>query len=427
MNFVHLPHELKESIVQDLAESTLASLCLVSKSISSLVLPLLYRKIWFRVVKWKSIEDWVIEAGVNGLALGDAHSICIKIASSLNAAVKLEQEKKRLQTAFSNSLEHHRDLQLLITELKVEICREWEGEEQARELVKLLTSIRNLEKLSIWTMEPKGIGAESSNSIFHHVPSFITSLDLSSFPVPASPLLKLLLRLPLLESLSLASDGGAGTFVLSPADPSPHLPQLKQVSLLSLFCSEPLLSRILSNNRSLSRLAIDFPALKAVKYQDISSLLHLTIKGVMNTKYDCSRDDFFARDLISILRNCQSLESFEFVTEDSKYLKVATRQVTKPQILRHLPLTVRRIHLASAIFGAESILEFMESRPQSNLRLVELSRFGPGGCTFDPMSSVSEQIWEEIGQDGFGLDGEARIEELGKKSNISVRWISEKD
>ncbi|GAA5964538.1 hypothetical protein JCM3765_005226 [Sporobolomyces pararoseus] len=272
-------------------------------------------------------------------------------------------------------------------------------------------------------MESKGIGADSINSLFHHVPSFVTSLDFSSFPVPASPLLKLLVRLPLLESLSLASDGEGRTFFPSPNDPTPRLPHLKRLSLLFPFCSEPLLTRLLSYNHSLSRLTIDFPALRAVKKQHLSSLLHLSIEGVMYSMYDCSRNDL-APDLMPILRNCQSLESFGFITEDIRDFKVGWGKVEKPPILQHLPLTVQRV-TSSAIFEAQSILEFMTTRC-SSLRRVELSRFVPGGCTFDPSRPVRRGVWEEIGADEFDIDGEDRIEELGKDLEISVRWLAER-
>jgi len=402
MCFTTLPPELQEDIIIDLEKPDLYSLCLVSKSLLHLALPLLYRSIELHLDSWQRAQEDV--ARDMRLYLGrEKDPVAV-----MNKAKAGFEGRERRQNKLIETLEAHQDRKKLIHEVNLDFDVSVEGNTGAGQLGHLLSSCPNLQVVSIDSAYDKATGS----FLIRHIPTSVRSLHLGSSKLPATFVLPLLNKLSLLETLSLANS----TDGLSPLDhdqPLPHLDHLRSLSLSHPFRGRSFFSAITSSSNSLSSLVIDFIGVQALVRERLSNLTRLSIRGGTRTSHGRSTgySENLAFDLVEIFKNCQSLQYLEIRATDFYVQREPMKHSEAFKMLHHLPTTLRALALEAVNFSGDYLSDYFQS-PQNRLLRLDCSRL-----------LREEDRSDASGTTSYDEGSEDRMEEICEAVNIHLKWI----
>ena len=196
MCFTTLPPELQEEIIIDLEKPDLYSLCLVSKSLLHLARPLLYRSVELHPDSWqRAQEDVARDMWMSCDGEEDAVEFMDKAKADFEGR---EYHRNKLIKTF----EAHQDWKKFVQKVTIDFNVSAEGSSQASQLGRLLSSCPNLRTLAINSAYHNATGS----FLLQHTPPSLRSLDFEYSQLPAEFILRLLNKLPLVETLSLADD-----------------------------------------------------------------------------------------------------------------------------------------------------------------------------------------------------------------------------
>jgi len=359
MSFTTLPPELQDDVMNPLPKSDLLSLCLVSKSFLHLARPLLYRSIEIHLDSWDKVEyDRVREMYMTPIPEENPIGVIKEMQAHF-------EERECRQNKLIQTLEAHQDWKDSVQQISLSLNAPVEDTNQATQTRRLLSSCRNLQSLSINSAHDEATGS----FFLQHIPPSLTTLDFEHSQLPAPFVLRLLDKLPLLETLSLANDQTEGLFPLGPDHVNPRLSHLRSLTLSHPFRSRSFFSVITSSTNSLSTLVVDFIAVQALVPERLSTITSLSILGELyplNLRYgDYSQN--LVSNLAGVFNGCHSL----------RYLKIASMNMMGgssqvgnsefAQVLPHLPKHLETLVLSSIDFGGDHVADFL-STPHRHLR-----------------------------------------------------------
>lgn len=405
MSFSRLPPELQEAIIINLIEETLASLCLVSRSMLALARPFLYREVGLAIFPdevlaelRRTYEGMVSDDGERGEEEGERDEEEGDYGGITNPARLQHLRRIQVYKTFEARPEWGVYVRQVILQLGPEV-------EEARSF-RILASFSTLQSLSIiGTAAPSA--PRTLESLIDTCPRTVTVLEITHSGLPSSAVFPLIAQLPLLEHLGL---GPGGTFDFSASDlsflsPPSILNRLHTFSLLGSLPSREIFAAIANASPSLTRLKLDFHSVQALDHTHLSNITHLSVMSSATS----TRSRELSVGIKSVLQSCTSLTSFELLDTEPFINDRAIKRLESGRILQHLPDSLRQLTLISIIFTQSYLVDFLST---SNIPLRSLD-----------LSPLPEHVWlSDIRV--YTADTRRKIDEVCARRNIRVRGMT---
>ncbi|GAA5904468.1 uncharacterized protein JCM6883_006501 [Sporobolomyces salmoneus] len=401
MSFTLLPYDDQEQILLASDETTLAALCLVSKSTLELAKPFLYRSVEIHVGYWDMSRDLTLEF--------------LSLAGEVAKVVEGDRSDKEKEEAhnlivMARRIRLHETLKLNsdISALVQQVTLFFDGADaENREVARhLWSTFPNLRQLSISGRNWSGL----DRCLIETCPHDLTSIDLHDVLVPKNHILDLLKHLPLLEYLRLPSQ------IIHSSLPTeaPVLEKLRSIKLGYALDDANFFALLTKFTPSLSSLELDFLSVQALITSHLSTLRYLSICGELHPP-SANEDPLSPECLAKVFAGCTSLEKLEMANRASLGFNMSSLAIIpefeKIQILHKLPPSLTVLSLPSMSFSSSYLLDFVTSSSAS-LRCLNISRFIEGG--------KSESIF---GTTLFNTAAEDKMETMCSERGIGLSWV----
>lgn len=396
MGFSTLPPELIHDIFVHVDIEDVPSLCLVSRIFRSEATPMLFEGVVVHAADSELRSWWGM---LGGLAAGQWAAGTLNTKEIDKIVADHDRQQTRFFDAVANRPEMAKYVRGLLLYLYLSDPADPEDEVVAR-TVAFLPSAVNLRQLTIansWRWDDPD--EQQMQFILRHVPSSVTSLDLTECRLIPETIIKLLDVLPRLSSLTLASDFSQGDWIIRHPTAEPKLVHLETLNLLDPFRSRCLLQRILVHSNSLQAIHAVPISIQALSPRFLSHLTQLVIFGnFLIPSYPIST---LVDNLASTLEATHNLESLEIISEDPDSTE-PWQSFERIDLLSFLPLSIREISLGSlgtSYFSSSYMIHFIKSAPDKLERIkLERARFEE----------------EDIG----------RVEEVARNKGIRLEWYA---
>ncbi|GAA5837927.1 hypothetical protein JCM3766R1_001521 [Sporobolomyces carnicolor] len=369
MDFLQLPYDILEAVIEQADQQTLVSLCLVSKAILEIARPLLYRSLRIH------LDFWGLEAAVMSEVptfaeeegdLDDFESLS-REESEAFALSRIASRQVLLHETYHSSL----NWKVWVKELTLDIRRP--SVQHPRRADFLRNGLPNLTKLQVASeIEASILG----KYLIDNCPRHVDTLDLEYAIISPGDISELLNHLPSLKALILPRR----SFQRQPPDLTSIPPSASRVPLLQHlelgygFRNRVLFSRVAGLAPSLTSLKLGPECIDSIDLSCLSTVRKLGINGEMGFLTGSG-----PRLLASIITACKSLQRLELYRPDALFSpRSPDKRLEDLRILHKCPSSLASLILSDSGFSARYLVYFLSS-PQCRLGSLELSRFAVEG------------------------------------------------
>lgn len=407
MSFSILPPELVHDIFEHVDMDVLLSLCLVCRLFHSEATPLLFKGIVLHAAD-RDLRSWWATLG--GLAAGQLAAGTLNTEDIAKQVSNHDEQQTRFFEAIASRPEMSKYIRGLHLYLYLSDPADPEDEVVAR-TVAFLPSTISLQQLTIansWRWDDPD--EQQMQFILSHVPSSVTTLDLTECCLTPETIIKLLDNLPLLSSLVLASDFTQGEWTIRLSTKTPKLVHLENLYLLDPFRGRFFLQKILHYSTSLRSIWAAPISLQALSPRFLANLSELGVVGDFRVP-TCPISTLIDH-LVSTLKSCHKLHTFKLVSKDEETYLELWHALNRIDFLQYLPRSIRQVSLHYTHLSLDMIARFLQSA-SSSFERIELDRFiRLEKDTLDESTEI---------RDSDGID---KVDQVGKERGIEVGWYS---